>query len=74
MTEFNTKSKFSKLVEQAVIENKLGYIDAVLHICEKYGVEPSEVKKFLSYQVRDKIEAEATALNFLSKNIETDIS
>ncbi len=73
VTNFLTKGKFSKMVEQTVFEKKLSYIDAVVHICEKHDVDPSDVKKFLTTVVKDKIEAEAKALNFLPKGAELPI-
>ena len=65
--EFLTKSKFTSLVEATVSELKLSYMDAVLHLCEKNDLEPEDMKKFVSPIIRDKIEAEAMALNFLPK-------
>lgn len=73
MSNFLTKSKFSKMVEQTVMETKLSYIDAVVHICEKNDIDPIEVKKFLTEIVRDKIEAEAKALNLLPKGNELPV-
>lgn len=65
--EFLTKSKFTTLVEKTVGELKISYMDAVLHLCEKNDLEPEDMKKFVSPIIRDKIEAEAMALNFLPK-------
>ena len=63
--EFMTKTKFGKLVDEIVIKDKLSYMDAVLHLCESFDIDPSESKKFLSPVIRNKIEAEAISLNFL---------
>jgi len=65
--EFLTKSKFTGLVEGTVSELKIGYMDAVLYLCDKNDLEPEDMKKFVSPIIRDKIEAEAMALNFLPK-------
>ena len=65
--EFLTKSKFTVLVEKTVNELKIGYMDAVLYLCEKNDLEPEDMKKFVSPIIRDKIQAEAMALNFLPK-------
>ena len=64
---FLTKSKFTKLVEKTVSELRIPYMDAVLHLCEKNDLEPVDMKKFVSPIIRDKIAAEATALNYLPK-------
>jgi hypothetical protein len=65
--EFLTKSKFTKLVEDAVNELKLSYLDAILYLCEKNQLEPEDMKKFVSPIIKDKLEAEAMQLNFLPK-------
>lgn len=65
--QFLTKSKFTKLVEKTVGELKIPYMEAVLHLCEKNEMEPEDMKKFISPIIRDKIEAEAMALNFLPR-------
>ena len=65
--EFLTKSKFTKLVEDAVNELKLSYLDAILYLCEKNQLEPEDMKKFVSPIIKDKLAAEAMQLNFLPK-------
>ena len=65
--QFLTKSKFTKLVEATVIELKIPYMEAILHLCEKNDIEPDDIKKFISPIIKDKLEAEARNLNFLPK-------
>ena len=68
--KFLTKSEFSKLVEKAVLENKLGYMDAVLQICEDHGIDPEDVRKFVSAPIQEKIEGEAMRLNLIPRTNE----
>ena len=65
--EFLTKSKFTKMVEQTVIDLKISYMDAILYLCERNQLEPEDMKKFVSPIIKDKLEAEAMQLNFLPK-------
>tara|TARA_B100001250_G_C19798808_1_gene790008 strand:- start:2044 stop:2277 length:234 start_codon:yes stop_codon:yes gene_type:complete len=65
--QFLTKSKFTKLIEATVVDKKLTYMDAILHLCESNNIEPLDVKKFISNIIKDKVEAEARNLNFLPK-------
>lgn len=67
---FLTKSEFSKLVEKNVLEKKMGYMDAVLHICDEYGIDPEDVKKFISAPIQEKIEGEAMRLNLIPRGNE----
>jgi hypothetical protein len=72
--EFLTKSKFSKMIEEAVVQKKLSYMDAILDICEKNNIEPEDVRKFVSPIIKDKLEAEAMSLNLLPKTNSLDDS
>ena len=65
--EFMNRSKFTKLIETQVLEKKLGYIDAIVKVCEITNIDPEDVKKFISPIIKGKIEAEAMSLNFLPK-------
>jgi len=72
--DFLSKSKFSKMIEEAVVQKKLSYMDAILDICEKNDIEPEDVRKFVSPIIRDKLEAEAMSLNLLPKTNSLDDS
>ncbi|MBV23007.1 MAG: hypothetical protein CMA53_02775 [Euryarchaeota archaeon] len=67
---FMNRAKFSKLIEEQVIDKKLGYIDAVVEVCSITELEPEDVSKFISPVIKEKIEAEAMSLNFLPKQNE----
>ena len=53
---------------------KIPYMDAILHVCNKNGIEPEDVKKFISPIIKNKLEAEAMDLNFLPKKTSIDSS
>ncbi len=62
-----TKSKFTKMIEDCVVNSRLSYMDAIIHLCELNKMELEDVKKFISEPVKEKLEAEAMELNFLPK-------
>ena len=62
---FMSKNAFTKLIEDAVINKKLSYMDAIVHVCETTQIEPEDVKKFIAPSVKSKLEAEAITLNLL---------
>ena len=72
--DFLSKSKFSKMIEESVVQKKLSYMDAILDICEKNDIEPEDVRKFVSPIIKDKLEAEAMSLNLLPKTNSLDDS
>lgn len=65
--QFLTKTKFSKLIEETVLQKRLSYMDAIIHICEENSIEIEEVRKFISPIIKDKLEAEARKLNYLPR-------
>jgi hypothetical protein len=73
-TQFLNKSRFSKLIESTVSELKISYMEAILYLCDKNEIEPEDMKKFVSPIIKDKLEAEAMALNFLPKTNSIDSS
>lgn len=68
--DFLTKSKFSKLVENAAIHKRMSYIDAVIYCCEENGIDLEDSRKYVSNVVKTKLEAEAMSLNFLERGAE----
>ena len=72
--QFLTKTKFTKLIQNVVIEKKIPYMEAVVLVCENNDIDIADIKKFISTSIKDKIEAEAMDLNFLPKKNSIDSS
>ena len=72
--QFLTKTKFTKLIQNVVIEKKIPYMEAVVLVCENNDIDVADIKKFISTSIKDKIEAEAMDLNFLPKKNSIDSS
>lgn len=70
MSQFLTKSEFTKLVEKTVLQQKNSYMDVILDLCEKHEIDPEDVKKFLSTPIIEKIEGEAMKLNLIPRKNE----
>lgn len=69
---FLNKARFSKLVESEVIQKSIGYMEAILLLCDENNIDPEDVKKFISPGIKSKLEAEAMSLNFLPKTNSID--
>lgn len=63
--KFLTKSKFTDMVKARVLLQKMSYIDAILQICEENGIDPEDVRKFISPAIKDKVTGEASRLNLI---------
>lgn len=62
----NIEETFSKEIEELCKTKKEGlYIDAILELCEKYGVEPESVAKLLTKPIREKLKAEFEERNMM---------
>ena len=59
-------SKFSKIIEEVVIDKRIPYMDAIVWYCERNEMEVEVAAKLLNSIIKAKIEAEAIDLNFLS--------
>ena len=71
--DFMTKPKFRKLVDSTVSQHNMSYMDAVIHVCEEHGIELEDVKRYVNVVLKQKIEAEATALNFLERHAQLPV-
>jgi hypothetical protein len=48
----------------------MSYMEAALCACEDHGIDPEDIKKFVSTPIRDKIEGEAMKLNLIPRSNE----
>jgi hypothetical protein len=59
--------RFPREVENHVQKFGVSYIDAVIAVCEQFGIEPQVAAKFLNKPIIEKIKAEGQELNLLPK-------
>ena len=62
-----TPKAFTVLIENIAKEKQITHMEAVLYYCNKEGIEPDTVGYLISKGLKEKIEANARALNFLPK-------
>lgn len=65
--DFMNRASFTKLIEDVVHIKNMTYLEAILHMCEEQGIDPEDVKKFISPVIKNKLEAEAISLNLLPR-------
>ncbi len=66
--KFFCPTKFAQEIETLVhSEEKMSYIDAIIHFCEKNNIDVESVPKLISKPLKEKIKYEAMELNFLKK-------
>jgi len=67
-SKFFCPTRFAQEIETLVHnEEKMNYIDAIIHFCEKNNIDVESVPKLISKPLKEKIKYEAMELNFLKK-------
>ena len=67
-SKFLTPSKFAIEIEKIVSNEKLNYIDAIVHYCEVNELEVDSITKLVSKPLKEKLKWDATRLNFMKRN------
>ena len=66
--KFFCPSRFAQEIETLVQINKsMNYIDAIVHFCDKNGVDVESVPKLISKPLKEKIKCDAQELNFMKR-------
>ena len=60
-----TAKDFCKEVEEYVLKNEVEYMEAVIDLCDKYGVEPQAAAKHLTKPIKEKIQMEGVKNNMM---------
>ncbi len=61
-------TRFCKEVETMVTDREMGYMDAVLELCEKHSIEPASAAKLLSKPIIEKIQVEGQEIHLLPRS------
>ena len=66
-SNFLTKKRFSKMIEDTVRDKRLSYMDSIIWICEENKIDLEDVSKYLSPVIKQQLEYEGQKLNMLPK-------
>ena len=66
-SKFLTPSRFALEIEKIVVEEKINYIDAIVHYCELNELDVESVTKLVSKPLKEKLKWDATRLNFMKR-------
>ncbi len=68
-SKFFCPSRFAQEIESLVhTGDGMSYIDAVVHFCDKNGIDVESVSKLISKPLKEKLKCEALELNFLKRS------
>jgi hypothetical protein len=60
-----TKKRFQGMIETTVKDLSLNYLDSIVYLCEKHGIDVEDVKKYISPVIKGKLEADAKRLRYI---------
>jgi len=66
-SKFLSSAKFALEIEKIVIEEKVNYIDAIIHYCEINELEIESITKLVSKPLKERLKWDAIRLNFMKK-------
>jgi hypothetical protein len=71
MDDINKKS-FSRMIETFVRTHRgVGYLEAILELCERNAIDPRDTKKLINKEVVEKLEFEVREINLLEGGNQT---
>ena len=66
-SKFLTPQKFAIEIEKIVADEKINYIDAIVHYCDINSLEVESVTKLISKPLKERLKWDATRLNFMKR-------
>ena len=67
MVEKITPKKFALIVDELVRTKHLTHMEAIIYYCEQNVIEPDTITKWIDRSLKEKLQADAEALNYLPK-------
>lgn len=65
--KFRSPNEFSLYIEEKVVREKIGYMDAVISYCAEIDIDIESISKLINQSLKDKIRVEAEEQNYIKK-------
>jgi hypothetical protein len=65
--KFRSPNEFSLYIEEKVIKEKIGYIDAIIHYCSEVDIDIDSISKLINNSLKERIRLEAEEFNYIKK-------
>jgi len=62
-----TPKRFALIIDELVRTKRLTHMEAIVYYCEQNLMEPEQVTKWIDRSLKEKLQADAEALNYLPK-------
>ena len=64
---FRSANEFSLYIEEKVLKDRIGYMDAIIAYCNDIDIDVSSVATLVNQSLKDKIQIEAEEANLLKR-------
>ena len=64
---FRSSNEFSVYIEERVLREKIGHMDAVIKYCDEIDIDVESVAKLINQSLKEKIQLEAEEQNYMRK-------
>lgn len=71
--KFRSPNEFSLYIEEKVVKEKIGYMDAIIHYCGEVDIDIESISKLINQSLKDKIRLEAEENNYIKKQAKLPI-
>lgn len=65
--KFRSPNEFSLYIEEKVVKEKIGYMDAIINYCQEVDIDIESISKLINKSLKDKIRLEAEEFNYIKK-------
>jgi UDP-glucose 6-dehydrogenase len=65
--KFRSSNEFSLYIEERVMREKIGYMDAIIQYCEEVDIDIESISKLINQSLKDKVQNEAEENNYIKR-------
>ena len=65
--KFRSPNEFSLYIEDRVIRESIGYMDAIIQYCSEVDIDVESISKLINQSLKDKVQIEAEDGNYFKK-------
>ena len=65
--KFRSPNEFSLYIEERVIRESIGYMDAIIQYCSEVDIDVESISKLINQSLKDNVQIEAEDGNYFKK-------
>jgi hypothetical protein len=65
--KFRSPNEFSLYIEERVMRESIGYMDAIIQYCTEVDIDVESISKLINQSLKDKVQIEAEDGNYFKK-------